>query len=233
MLMEEDAELFQNRRSLVLLRNMQKAVEAMRLLRVKARGVSTLRRNPTVKMPSSTKYLEYVADAEKFANAVRFTPTEFNALLSDVRDVMLEARDADARHTTLSNSLRRARAGKFSVEERLFIFLIWLNEYPKFRSLARQMGGGFSSLRADCYWLRRRLVHHPQLMGEVEWPSAEERLAESALMREHGVNIGFDDCVFAVDASKDMSKRARIYAEQVGEEWRGGGWWVVVVSGGW
>jgi hypothetical protein len=164
--------------------------------------------------PVSTKYREFLVDEQRFMAAVRFTTKEFHDLVDDVRDAMLEARDPDARFTEAANAVRRSRAGKYTVEERLFVFLVWLKEYPTFASLERQMGGSKGGLRADCYWLRRRLSRHPALEEEVQWPSEEERRADRQLMLTAGLIAGFDDCVFAVDGTKDLSKRARIYEEQ-------------------
>ena len=84
----------------------------------------------------------------------------------------------------------------------------------KFRSLARQMGGTCTAIRADCYWLRRRLLTHPKMKEEVQWPSREEREANRALLRTAGIAPGMEDVIFIVDGTKDLSKRARIYEEQ-------------------
>ena len=164
-----------SRQVLVLMRKLKKHRKQLESMRIKAKGVSLLPRTLMVKRPKSTNFASYARDAEKFQNIVRFTPSEFCDLVEDVRELMLEARDSDSKYSLEENATWQSRAGKFSVEERLFMFLVWVNEYPKFRSQARQIADG-----------RRLLSDSSRLLLAEARVGGHLKIAETCHLRTHG-----------------------------------------------
>jgi hypothetical protein len=54
------------------------------------------------------------------------------------------------------------------------------------------------------------------LLQEVKWPSESERAATRTKLVNVGIlEPGFEDLDYTVDATKDLARRARIYAVQV------------------
>ena len=78
------------------------------------------------------------ASTHACASQVRFDRKEFDELFNDVKDVLMLARNHDDIYGEELNSARRSHAYKYSPKERLFIFLVYVHEYPTFRALERQ-----------------------------------------------------------------------------------------------
>ena len=131
---------------------------------------------------------------------------------------MHECRDVNGEYGEVENSERRKRRYKYSAEERLFFFLMYCRQYQSFARTSESGTVNWSktSVRADFVFLRDRLSAHPALMSKVAWGTPQERDAQRVQLEVAGVlPAGFDQAVFIVDGTKDLSQRSRSYDQQL------------------
>jgi len=167
---------------------------------------------PYLSEPKSTLYTTYVTNEERFVELVRFTPAEFEALHTDVLNVLEMVRNSNHDYSDDANRLRKKRRYKYSSRERLFHFLFWFKNYGRFAATGTQVGLTKGALYLDVVWLREQLSIHPLLVAEVQWGTPEEREAERKLLVAAGLlTAGFEDCTFMCDGTKDLGRRIAHY----------------------
>ena len=197
--------------------DLQKTLEADMLSGL-GRGRSLAPRLPTLQMPKSASYHFFLAKPREFQSQCGFQPHEFRDLFAAVTDVMHECRDVNGEYGEFENRERRKRRYKYSAEERLFIFLMYCRQYQSFARTSESGTVNWSktSVRADFVFLRARLCAHPALMSKVAWGTPQEREAQRVQLVLAGVlPAGFEQAVFIVDGTKDVSQRSRSYDQQL------------------